>query len=333
MSLSPVEIADAMEASVALRQNLLVWGPPGIGKTAIAGQVAARMGYALVVVPVATMDAGDVRFPQIKDGRLTWLVSDWFPQPGCGPTIILVDEINRAQKQVQNGILGMCGPERRIGSNLLPDNVAILACANPADTSRGVESINDALMDRFNHVEIKPDATHQSWQVWGKANGMPMELIAYCRNRPRDFYSFVKGEQINVTYRSWERVGHVLKAGLAQNIERALIEGAVGAGPAVEVLGFVEGYRNLSAFFNLDAILMSPDTAPIPDADQHATRYAVADGISRRMTVANIGRAFRYLDRLPREFRTMAVQDAVDRDPVLTNTPEYTAYTVDNPAD
>lgn len=330
MHLSPSEIASAMEAAVSINQNLLVWGPPGIGKTAIAYQVARKLGRKLVVAPIATMDAADARMPQIKDGRVSFLVADWLPTEADGPCILFVDEINRGRTDVQNAFLSLCGPERRMGSYALPDACAILGAANPSETSSGVNKLVDALADRFIHVTIKPDAKHADWQKWAAANGMPAELIAFARWRPACMYAYEKGELVTPTYRSWERVGRVLLARYPQNIERALVEGCVGAGPAVEVLSFVEEFRRLAAV-SIDAILMNPDTAPVPDAGAHATSYAIANALSRRMDVPNIGRVLRYLARMPREFATMAIQDALERDPVLGSTPEYTLWNVDHP--
>jgi hypothetical protein len=159
---------------------------------------------------------------------------------------------------------------------------------------------------------------------------MPVELIAYARFRPETIYAHEKGQLINPTYRSWERVGHILKAGMPQNIERALVEGNVGEGRAIECLAFVEEFRRLAAV-SIDAILMNPDTADVPPPEGHATRYAIASALSRRMDVANIGRVLRYLERLPVEFAVMAIQDAITRDPVLQSTPEYVSWNVAHP--
>jgi hypothetical protein len=72
--------------------------------------------------------------------------------------------------------------------------------------------------------------------------------------------------------------------------------------------------------------LLTPDQAPVPS--EPSAQYAVATALGRYMTDQSIGRGLRYLDRLPEEFKILAVRDAVIRDQSLTHTPEFVAFGV-----
>jgi hypothetical protein len=101
----------------------------------------------------------------------------------------------------------------------------------------------------------------------------------------------------------------------------ALVAGAVGHSAAIEFMAFMKLYKSLPS---IDAILLNPTGIAVPT--EVSTLYAVASALSRRATVANFGRVIQYLDRLPVEYATMCVRDAVTRDAALTATPEFTKW-------
>ena len=47
------------------------------------------------------------------------------------------------------------------------------------------------------------------------------------------------------------------------------------------------------------------------------------------MTDNSLGRALRYLERMPTEMRVMAVRDAARRDQAITHTPEFVRFGVE----
>lgn len=352
MQLRPSDLATLLESAIANRQNVCVHGPPGIGKTSIIGQVAAKLNYHAINQSVPTLLPEDARIPDmtLAGDTFGFKYADWLPKQGCGPTVLVLDEFSRGMGGVMNMLLSLCGPERRMGSYVLPDCVSIVAAMNP--DGGGTGKLSEAMADRFEHIGIAPDARHDDWQRWAAKNGMPVELIAFARAYPEAMYGTMvcgncayptqgtcsqcggrgvppKG-LIVPTYRSWARVGEVVKLKLPMNIERARVQGNVGEGCAITYLAFAEQFRRLTAV-SIDALLMSPDTYPVPDAQEHGTRFAIASALSRRADVGNLGRVLRYLDRMPAEFAVYAVKDAVDRAPELASCPEYVMWKVAHP--
>ena len=113
-----------------------------------------------------------------------------------------------------------------------------------------------------------------------------------------------------------------MKLKLSPRIELAAIQGAVGEGAAAEVVGFLRIFRELPS---LDAILLDPDTAMIPDSA--AALYAISTGLATKVTTSNFARVARYADRLYRtgkgEFAVLMIRDAIRRDKNLCNTPAF----------
>jgi hypothetical protein len=75
---------------------------------------------------------------------------------------------------------------------------------------------------------------------------------------------------------------------------------------------------------SIDEIFLAPDRAPVPDSP--AAMYAVATALATRLNDRTVGRGLTYLDRMPAEFRVLAVRDATQRDRLITKTPEFIRF-------
>ena len=125
--------------------------------------------------------------------------------------------------------------------------------------------------------------------------------------------------------RSWEFVSRILNSAPDASVEHELFAGAVGAGAATEFSGFLQMFRQLP---NIDAILLSPATEPVPESP--AAQYAVATALAHRASDLNFDRICLYLDRMPTEFRVLCVRDASLREPKIRFTAGYTKWAIQN---
>lgn len=322
VTLKPSDLARSIRELVEAKVPGMVWGRPGIGKSQVMQQVAAAMGMDFIDIRAVLLDPVDLRgIPHVVDGKTYWAQPAFLPQPGCRPTIVLIDEINRAPVLVQNGLFQLI-LDRKLGEYTAPDNVAFFAAGNFEGDGGGVQRMPSALKNRFIHVYTEPDL--EDWCKWAVANGVDPLVIAFLRYRPALLSDFDPHATAFATPRSWEFVSKIIARGAPKQIERAMVAGAVGTA-ATEFMAFVEIYRQAP---NVDAILLDPDHAEVPS--EVASLYAVSSALAHRSDKNNFGRVTKYLDRIPKEFNVFSVRDAVNRDTALTSTPEFTRWVVAN---
>ena len=94
-------IASVLRAMIAARQPVFLWGGPGIGKSAVVGQVARSLGQELRDIRALLLDPVDLRgLPFLGEGgRAEWAIPCFLPQDGAG--IVFLDELNAAPAMVQ----------------------------------------------------------------------------------------------------------------------------------------------------------------------------------------------------------------------------------------
>lgn len=321
--LKPSDVSKALACCVNAKMPVIVWGPPGIGKSSVTHQLAAGLNRDLIDVRAPQFDAVDLRgLPCVSNGITKWCTPDFWPRPGCPDTIIFLDELNRAPAMVQNALLQLI-LDRRLGDYVLPDNVEIVSACNNVSDGGGVQKMTSALSNRFTHLNMVVDV--DDWCKWAFSAGLEPATIAFVRFRNNLLFEFSRTEKAFPTPRSWSFVSKITAQRPGNGIELALYAGAVGKGPALEYVAFLDLFRKLP---NIDAILMNPKTAPL--ATEPATMFAVASALARKASVTNLGRVFQYLERMPKEYEVFGVQDGIRRDATLTATPEFTRWSVDN---
>jgi hypothetical protein len=67
-----------------------------------------------------------------------------------------------------------------------------------------------------------------------------------------------------------------------------------------------------------------------PTGEEPAAQYAVASALAHHATDMNFDRVYTYLNRMPVEFRVLAVRDASLRTPAIKATPSYTRWAIEH---
>jgi MoxR-like ATPase len=158
-------------AAVALQANrpAVLWGPPGVGKSAILGALAETLFPGLPFVTVISSLYDPTEFaglPSIGDDGCTrkaapeWLRS--FREAGGG--VLFLDEISTAPPATQAALLRVV-LDRVVGEEALPDSVRIICAANPSDQAAGGWELTAPLANRLLHIRVgSPDVTR--WADW-----------------------------------------------------------------------------------------------------------------------------------------------------------------------
>jgi hypothetical protein len=257
---------------------VMLWGPPGVGKSALVAQAAAAQGVPMIDLRLSQLEPSDLRgMPYQREGRVEWAIPSMLPHVGRdGPRgVLFLDEINAALPQVAASAYQLI-LDRRLGDYRLPDGWAILAAGNRLG-DRGVTYAMPApLANRFTHYELLPQI--DDWLVWAERSGVDERLRRFLAQRPD--LLFVFPEQANVhafpSPRSWAFADRALRKFAA---DPDLLESALSAcvGEVAAML-FVSWLARPQ--FDLDTLLAQDDPRLPEDADG---RWAVLDAAIARV--------------------------------------------------
>jgi len=310
--MKPSTAAQSLRTLITVRRPAFLWGPPGIGKSDLVREAANDLSLDLIDVRAILLDPVDLRgLPRIgEDGATTWSPPDFLPRDGQG--LLFLDELNAAPQLVQAACYQLV-LDRRLGAYELPDGWAVLAAGN-RETDRAVTArMPSALANRFVHIEVQADL--DDWRRWALGNGIRPEIIAFLAFRPELLHAFDPDSKAFPSPRSWAFASDILNAGPDAALEYGLLAGAVGEGPATELMGFLKVFRSLPS---PDAILLSPDTAHVPD--DPATLYALSGALARKARPENFTALSAYAQRLPDQFSVLLIKDAIERAPECQQT-------------
>lgn len=237
------EARKAVDVAMRTKRPVFVWGPPGLGKSDMAAQIARAGGGLLIDLRLALLDPTDLKgmpFFDSTSGRMRWAPPAELPskeQAAKYPYVVLfLDELNSAAPAVQASAYQLV-LNRRIGEYELPDNVVIMAAGN-REGDRGVTYRMPApLANRFVHLEVRAD--FDTWHTWAVDNNIHPDVVGYLNYAKGDLYDFSpnSASRAFATPRSWHFVSDMLKDGTASDSTvMDLVSGAVGEGLAVKFM-------------------------------------------------------------------------------------------------
>lgn len=323
MKVNPSQLVQLLSAFIPQGLPVLITGRPGIGKSDLVEQAAHATGHELLISHPVVEDPTDSKglpFPSPDGSAAKFLpFGDLeLAMNAMLPTIWFLDDLGQASPAVQAAKMQLL-LARRIGEHKLPPHVTFIAATNRRNDNAGVSGILDPVISRFaTVVELEP--TIDDWTGWAVRNNVPPALIAFLRFRP-DLLSVQKTSrdiENSPSPRSWGFVAKTMGV-VPKDLELISYAGSVGEAAAGELMSFLGIYRELPS---PDAILLSPDTAPIPETP--AALYAISTALAAHSTEGNFDRVLTYNDRLIdegyREFAALLARDAVRRTPELQNT-------------
>ena len=312
---------------------LMVWGPPGVGKSALVREVCAEQGIDLLDIRLAQREPVDIRGLPVPRGDVVhWLLPGEWPRDPQGRGVILFDELTAADRTLQVAAYELI-LDRRLGDlYTVPPGWYIMAAGNRTGDRAVATTMSSALANRFCHLEV--DADLEVWVRWAQAAGIHPDVIAFLRFRPETFLSLEANlERGWPSPRSWERVGLELDLaqGLSEDTLRTVLIGLVGVGAATELTAFRSWASKLPA---IAAIF--DGTAPVAIPARADQRYALCCGVVHHLwRYAHRDRALNVLfdvgQKLPSDFAAMLMVDAMNNRPahdivaVVTH-PRYAAW-------
>ncbi|MET9223090.1 AAA family ATPase [Streptomyces sp. NPDC003300] len=287
----PDEQLEALALAVAADLPVLLWGEPGIGKTAALTQLAASLDLPLTTVIASVHEPTDFSgLPVLGDDPAVRGVPMAPPQWAvelvrAGRGLLFLDELSTATPAVQAALLRVV-LERRVGALQLPPGVRIVAAANPRASAADGWELSPPLANRFVHlfwVHDREVVVRGLGGVWPRPElprlvpeSLP-EAVALARRavcgfleaRPTLIHRLPSTETRRggawPSPRSWEAALTLLAFGTAASASREvlalLVRGAVGDGPGLELLAHLDRMD----LPDPEALMADPPTAELPE--------------------------------------------------------------------
>ncbi|MFD9031358.1 AAA family ATPase [Streptomyces sp. NPDC059567] len=294
---------EALTLAVAADLPVLLWGEPGIGKTAALTQLADTLDLPLTTVIASVHEPSDFAgLPIIGDDPaergVPMAPPDWAVRlVRAGRGLLFLDELSTAPPAVQAALLRLV-LERRIGALQLPPGVRIVAAANPRSSAADGWELSPPLANRFVHLQWVHDhevVVRGLGGTWPRATlprldaARTPEAVAFARRavcgllaaRPKLVHQIPSSETRRggpwPSPRSWEMtlclIAFATAAGSSRDVLSMLVRGTVGDGPGLELLASLDRLD----LPDPETLLADPESADLPERGD--LRQAVLDGV------------------------------------------------------
>jgi dynein-related subfamily AAA family protein len=216
-----IPVGPRLEALLALayraRRPVLLEGPTGVGKSEIVRALARKLGVGSVVLDLSLLEPPDlVGLPVIEGGRTAFALPKILPSAGAG--ILMLEELNRAERYIQQPALQLLSA-RRLHDYELPPDWVCFAAINPESGDYHVTPLDRALRARFLCASVRADRA--AWLSWALETGIHPAVVDLVRAQARALD--------DVPPRSWAYVSQLLGAlGPGQTQDEALLRDAIG---------------------------------------------------------------------------------------------------------
>jgi len=294
---------------------VMLWGPPGVGKSQLIAQVAEKHKVSIVDIRLSQMEPSDLRGIPFRIGdKVEWAIPSMLPdvERHGEEGILFLDEITSAPPSVSAAAYQLI-LDRKLGAYEVPAGWAIFAAGN-RQGDRGVTySMPAPLANRFSHFEV--DVNLDDWVAWAYQHDIDERLIAFLRFRPELLFDFDPAHN-PVAFpspRSWEFAHRALhKFGDNPKALTGTLQACVGPAAGIELSAFVE---NLDKLPDIDAIVKGEQVEVPKEVD---LQYAVASALVGRAIKAKgegnatevMGHILDYAGRFrQREMGVMLVSD------------------------
>ncbi|MFB6877048.1 sigma 54-interacting transcriptional regulator [Streptomyces sp. NPDC056323] len=293
---------EALTLAVTANQPVLLWGEPGIGKSAGMEQLAAGLGLTLETVIASVHEPSDFAgLPVVGDDPAVTGVPmappDWAVRLArAGRGLLFFDELSSAPPAVQAALLRVV-LERRVGSLTLPESVRIVAAANPPSSAADGWHLSPPLANRFVHLQWTHDPRTVARGMAGTWPEVAVPVVdaarvpgaaARARGAVSGFLTARPGLVHHIpaeaesrgrawpSPRSWDMALRLLATGYATGTGReavaAALTGAVGDGAGIELLSYLE---NLD-LPDPDRVLANPDAFALPERGDRQLAFLIA---------------------------------------------------------
>ncbi len=299
--------------------SVMLWGPPGVGKSQAVREVAERLAertkkrVSVTDVRLLLFNPIDLRGIPTANAEKTlavWLKPKIFDMDGGDDVInfLFLDEITAAPQSVQAAAYQIT-LDRVVGEHRLPDNCIVIAAGNRMTDKSVTYRMPKALANRLMHFEA--EGSFDSWREWAVGKGIHPKVLGFLAFR-RDLLMAFDPATEDVAFptpRAWERVSDILNR-VGDDLEEVYpyIAGLVGTGAAIELRTWEKVYRTLPSVEDIFRGKMPP----VPkgtDALYALVASMTAYAREHRGELDLIANSIVYAEKLPPDFSVVLLKD------------------------
>jgi len=334
---SPKQLKRSLVTMLKAGLTTMIWGVFGNGKTSIARQAIAELGWREVYIPASIYTPEDIRGIGLIDGdKIKFTKPDFWPEDDDVPTVLVVDEIADLTPAMQ-GVMYQLILERAVGQFKLPKCVkAIIATGNrdvdgaiggrmtPALRTRfaahyvlevDVESTTEWMLENFSDPRIPAFLRLSQRQDDGKSEMLHSWNFDNRRQKEHDTYS---------TPRTWEYADKIL---LAYGYDaRAALTDLCACLTEPVAYRFVAFCDIADKVQDPRDIVKNPKGATTYDSDIACAMFTAAS-LARIATVDNFEAICQYASRHVGEVNTVIFKTVVSAHPEVKETRAYVDWT------
>lgn len=224
-----------------MQRPLFLLGAPGIGKTAIVGQVASELGIGLVSYSMThhtrqsalglpfivhhDYDGEQFDVSEYTMSEIIASVYDYQEKTGLRKGILFLDEINCVSETLYPSMLQFL-QFKTFGRHKVPDGWIVVCAGNPPEYNRSVYDFDVVTLDRLRKISVEPDL--EAWMQYALKTGVHPAIISYLEVKPDQFYSVesTPSGKSFVTARGWDDLSRVIKLfeGKGKKVDRVLVD-------------------------------------------------------------------------------------------------------------
>ena len=210
---------------VVRQRPIFLLGAPGIGKTAIMGQVASELNIALVSysmthhtrqsalgLPYIKEKKYDEEMVSVSEYTMSEIIAsvyDTMEASGIKEGILFLDEINCVSETLYPSMLQFLQC-KVFGKHSVPEGWVIVTAGNPPEFNKAVREFDVVTLDRLKVLCVEAD--FPAWKKYAQIKGLHGAIVGFLESNTDYFYqvettAFGKNY---VTARGWEDLSDIL---------------------------------------------------------------------------------------------------------------------------
>ena len=257
---------------VEKQRPVFLYGPPGIGKTAVMEQIANDLNIGLVsysmthhtrqsaiglpFIAKKTFDQKEYSVSEYTMSEILASVYNYIEETGKKEGILFLDEINCVSETLAPSMLRFL-QYKTFGSHEVPKGWIVVTAGNPPEYNKSVREYDIATLDRIKKIDV--EASYDVWKEYAVNNNVHPAILTFLDIKKNCFYLIENtpaGKRF-VTARGWEDLSRIMCLYEKKNLEidASLIEQYIQT-PSVaqDFSNYYSAFKKLKDIFDTEKI-------------------------------------------------------------------------------